>query len=63
MLHSAAAYHLGLHCLQMYPFRGFRSSNGVGRKGVFGPVFALVPVPMRFYFSACGLIRYATDFK
>ena len=27
MLHYAA-FHLGLHCLQKYPYRGFQSSKG-----------------------------------
>ena len=28
-----AAFHLGLHCLQKYPFRGFKSSKGLQSLG------------------------------
>ena len=30
MLCYAAAFHLGLHCLKKYPFRGFQFTNGKG---------------------------------
>ena len=28
MLHNNAAFHLGLHCLPKYPFRGFQNAKG-----------------------------------
>ena len=33
-----AAFHLGLHCLQKYSFRGFQNTNG----SIFGPVHAIL---------------------